>query len=384
MQHQEQTSAPRAGERAVNTDPREQLDSETSQPYDEAGYRAWRGDGWNEGEKLRPEPRSERSVGGLLTLVGLLCAVFIAGSIFGVIFSWLSWLLVCLLIMAGLCALASNWRIVTIPQPERTFLITEHARLVVTNGAGRVAIRRGEEGMIGVSAIKRASGFGIDPAKMQIDYDQRGDTLHIRTRVSWNLLQFGLRSVDLTISVPAACDIRLENGSGRITTQGTDGDIHLHTGSGGIEAYDLQGQIAIKTGSGGIRLGNLQGNMLVSTGSGGVKGEQLQGPLALTTGSGGVALRQSLLSGSSRISTGSGGILFEGALDPHSTTSIRTGSGGITLRLPADSAFVLDARTGSGGVRNEFGTRQAGVEPRAQLRIRTGSGGIHIANNGQW
>jgi hypothetical protein len=382
MQHQEQTSVPRAGERAINTDPREQLGSETSQSYDEAGYRAPRGDVWDEGEKLRPEPKSERSVGGLLTLVVLLCAVFIAGSIFGVIFSWLSWLVVLLLIVAGLGVLASNWRVVTIAQPERTFPIAEHARLVVTNGAGRVAIRRGEEGMIGVIATKRASGFGIDPAKMQIDYDQHGDTLRIGTRVSWNLLQFGLRSVDFAITVPAACDIRLENGSGRISTQGTDGDIHLHTGSGGIEAHDLQGQIAIKTGSGGIRLASLRGNVLVSTGSGGVKGEQLQGSLSLTTGSGGVALRQSLLAGSSRISTGSGGILFEGALDPHSTITMRTGSGGIALRLPADSAFVLEARTGSGGVRNEFGTNPAGVEPRAQLRIRTGSGGIHIAKNG--
>lgn len=375
MHHQEHISrssdAAASAERAGTTDPRAQ------------SVHPQMGDRWSEGEKLRPTARSERSVGGLLMLVVLLCAVCIAGSLSGVILSWLSWLIVIVLVIAGLGALASNWRVVTMALPVRTFPIAEHARLIITNGAGRVAIHRGEEGMISVRAIKKASGFGIDPAKMQIDYDQRGDTLNIYTQVSWNILQFGLRGIDFDITVPAACDIQLENGSGSIFAQGTAGDLSLRTGSGGIAAYDLQGQIVIKTASGGIRLGGLQGSMLVTTGSGGVKGAGLQGQLELTTGSGGVSLQQSLLASTSRISTGSGGIHFEGALDPCSTTDIKTGSGGITLRLPASSAFVLQARTGSGGVHNEFGHNEVGGEPRAVLRLRTGSGGIHIVNSGR-
>jgi len=420
MQHQEYIFDPAeptlSEERLSNNDAREQQAREPGAAYrDPIG-----GDLWNEGEKLQPEARSERRMGGLLTLVVLLCAAFIAGSISGLLLNWFSWLAVVVLIAAGLGALASNWRVVTIPLPMRTFQVAEHARLIVLNGAGRLTIRRGEEGMIGVVAIKKASGFGIDPARMQIDFDQHGDTLHIFTHVSWNMLQFGLRSIDFDITVPASCDIQLENGSGRISAQGTAGDILLRTGSGSIEANDLQGQIGIKTGSGGIRVGNLQGKVLVTTGSGGieasdtqgqiaiktgsggirlsnlqgemrvatgsggVKGDGLQGALSLATSSGGIALRQSLLAGSSRISTGSGGILFEGALDPQSKSDIKTGSGGITLRLPAHSAFVLQAHTGSGGVHNAFGSNEIGDEPRALLRLRTGSGGISIVNNGLW
>jgi hypothetical protein len=424
MQHQEHISltpetAP-CEERVSTSDPHAQQSTETPLSFPEEYRNPGGTDQWSEGEKVQPQARSERSVGGLLTLVVLLCAVFIAGSISGVILNWLSWLAVGALVVAGLGALASNWRVVMIPLPMRTFQIAEHARLIVLNGAGRVAIRRGEEGMIGVIAIKRASGFGIDPARMQIDFDQHGDRLQIFTHVSWNILQFGLRSIDFEITVPASCDIQLENGSGRISAQGTNGDIRLHTGSGSIEVSDLQGQIAIKTGSGGIRLGSLQGKMLVTTGSGGieasslqgkiaiktgsggirlsnlqgemqvatgsggVKGDSLQGQLALTTSSGGIALRQSRLAGSSRISTGSGGILFEGTLDPYSKSDMKTGSGGITLRLPAHSAFVLNAHTGSGRVRNEFAGNESGDEPRAMLRLRTGSGSIHIADNGLW
>src|SRR5579885_1621151 len=128
MQNQEHiystARAAQPDERVLNTDPREQTPPmDTYQPYEE-GYRGLQvGDIWSEGEKLRPEPKSEKSVGGLLALVALLCAVFIAGSIFGVILSWLSWLVVILLIVAGLSALATNWRIVTIPMPVRTFQI---------------------------------------------------------------------------------------------------------------------------------------------------------------------------------------------------------------------------------------------------------------------
>lgn len=382
MQEQEHTYEKQAGERVLNTDPREQAGQQEDvyAPY-ETGYRGPR-DIWSEGEKLRPEQKSEKSIGGLLALVALLCAVFIAGSLFGVILSWLSWLVVIVLIVAGLGALATNWRIVTIPMPMRNFQIMEHARLVINNGAGRVTIRRGEEGVISVAATKRASGFGIDPEKMQVIYNQRGDTLNITTHMAWNLFQFGMRSVAFEITVPASCDVQLETGSGRIVTEGTSGDIRLRTGSGGIEAYDLQGQIAMKTGSGGVKVGNLRGQMLITTGSGGVRGENLQGQLTLSTGSGGIAIEQSQFTGSSRLSTGSGGVVFEGALDPRSETEIKTGSGGIVLRLPDNSAFSLNAKTGSGGVHNEFGSNEAGSGPRARIRLRTGSGGIRIAKSG--
>ena len=373
-----------AGERTSNSDPREQGQQQgyAYRSYDEGYTGTHARDIWSEGEKLRSAPRSEKSMGGLLALVALICVVFILGSIVGIFLTWLSWLIVAILVVVGLAALATNWRIVTIPMPTRTFPIMEHAQLVIRNGAGRVTIRRGEEGAISVAATKRASGFGINPERMQVEYDQRGDSVNILTRVGWSIFQFGLRSINFEITVPASCDVQLENGSGRVAVQGTRGDIRLRTGSGGIEAYDLQGQIAMKTGSGGIKVGGLQGQVLVTTGSGGIKGEELQGQITLTTGSGGITIEQSMFAGKSRLSTGSGGIRFDGALDPRGNVEMKTGSGGIDLRLPANAAFSLNAKTGSGGVRNEFGGNEVGSGPRAQLRLRTGSGGIRIAKDG--
>jgi hypothetical protein len=313
-------------ERQINTDPREQPPSQGDRyhPY-EVGYAdPSERDFWPlEGEKLRPEPKNQKSMGGLLAVVVLLCAAFIAGSFFGVILSWLTWVVVIVLIIAGLAALATNWRVVTLPMPTRTFLIGEHARLVINNGAGTVSIRRGEEGMVSVTATKRASGIGIDSERMQRNYNQYGDTLDISSHMAWSLLQFGLRTVDLEITVPSSCDVQLQNGAGRVAVQGTSGGIRVRTGSGRVDAYDLRGLIAMKTGSNSIT--------------------------------------------------------FDGSLDAlGSCYQFQTGSGGITLRLPDDAAFSLDARTSSGGVYNEFGGNEVGNGPHAPLKLRTGSRGIRI------
>jgi hypothetical protein len=394
----EEAPAP-INERQRNTDPREQpaAPENTYRPYEE-GYAGMSDqDYWfQEGEKIRPEPKNQKSMGGLLGLIVLLCAVFIAGSLFGVILSWLTWAVVIVLVVAGVAVLLSNWRVVTIPEPTRTFQFMEHARLVINNGAGTVAIRRGEEGVVSVAAIKRASGIGIHPERMQINYNQRGDLLDISSRMYWSLLEFGLRTVDFEITVPPSCDVQLQNGSGRVVVEGANGDIRVRTGSGSVQAHDIQGRIAMKTGSGHIEASNLKGLIDLRTGSSRIEGQNLEGEIKLhtgssrivlenvrgqltaSTGSGRIEVSQAMLGGESSLRTGSSRIIFEGSLDALGSYTFLTGSGGISLRLPDDAAFRLDAKTGSGGVQNEFGGKEVGDGPRAQLKLRSGSGTIRI------
>ena len=399
-----ETLAP-PNEHQNNTHPREQTPTQeyTSRSYEEGHEQGYEQAGLDErdfwardSEKLRPEPKNQKGMGGLLALIVLLCAGFIAGSFFGVILSWLTWGVVIVLIIAGLAALATNWRVVTIPMSTRTFQIMEHARLVINTGAGAVAIRRGKEGIVSVTATKRASGIGIDTERMEINYNQYGDVLDISSHMAWSILQFGLRTVDFEITVPSSCDVQLQNSSGRVVLQGTSGVIRVRTGGGSVHAHDLQGQIAMKTGGGRIEAGNLQGQIDLHTGSSRIEAHNLQGQIKLRTGSsriilgsvrgqltaqtgsGRIEVSQAVLSGESSLKTGSNSITFDGSLDALGSYTFQTGSGGITLRLPDDVAFSLDARTGSGGVYNEFGSTEGGKGPHAPLKLRTGSGGIRI------
>ena len=376
----EETPAP-TYERQSNTDPREQPPAQeyAARSYEEGYAGLNEQDFWSDkGEKLRPEPKNQKSMGGLLALLALLCAAFIAGSLFGVILIWLTWVVVIVLIIAGLVALATNWRVVTVPMPTRTFQIMEHARLVINNGSGAVAIRRGNEGMISVAATKRASGIGIDPERMQINYNQQGDMLDISSHMDWSFLQFGLRAVDFEITVPSSCDIQLQNGSGRVAVQETSGVIRVRTGGGRIEASNLQGQIMMKTGGGLIEASNLQGQLELRSGGSRIMLENARGQLTAQTGGGRIEVSQAALSGEASVGTGGGSITFNGSLDALGSYKFQTGGGSITIGLPADAAFSLDARTGGGGVHNEFGGNEVGSGPRAPLRLKTGGGTIRV------
>jgi Toastrack DUF4097 len=356
-----------AAERAINVDSREQQPWQTPCNEDEEypyaqGYTGL--DPWDmrprEDEKIQPRPAGQRGFRGLWLLIVVLCALIAAGIVFSLLISWLSLVLVALLVFAGLFALLRNWRVVTYHMPAQNFQVAEHPRLVIKNVVGTVSIRRGEGGVVTVAGTKRASGIGISPEKMQVGYELRGNTISVSSHIIWNLLQFGVRKIDLEISVPAACDIRLENGAGNVALQGIYGEIKMRTGCGRIDAGDLQGRMSLKTGSGSVSLAGINGQVTLLTGSGRIDASSM------------------LLSGASQWKTGSGAITFEGKLDPRGKHEFVTGSGSVDLTLPARAAFSLKATTGSGSILNEFGSSEVGSKPRAQLRIKTGSGGIAL------
>jgi hypothetical protein len=398
-------------ERLKNTDPREQSTSAPHdpgyRPYDQ-GYVAqgeheiWQGENWqDEGQKVRPEStfqpfRVQQGV-PLVAFVALLLIVFELGHVIGPAFSWIG---ITVLVATAIIVAIANWKSVTIALPERSFDIQEHAQLILTNKpGGRVTVRRGVAGQIGVRAEKHLMGFRIDPERVQTRFEQTGDTVRITTDYNWNSFLFSIGQMRYEITLPPEADLQIDNGSGRLSVEEIKGKLRLQTGSGGIEGRALQGQMYLKTGSGGIKLDQLDGQIEVLTGSGGIEGYSLRGSTRLKTGSGGVRLGQSQLSGSSNITTGSGGIHinqsqlsgscyvktgsggieYDGELDLQAQVDFRTGSGGINMLLPANAAFTLDAHTGSGGVHNAFGGNIVSNEPHALLRLRTGSGGIRIA-----
>jgi Putative adhesin len=375
MQSQEGMSRPPQyslpDEQKSNTDPREQQQPQETPPqqqnYEERSYEEGyvgldADDMWQprKDEKLRPRSTGQRSPSILFLLLALLCAIIIGASFIGVLITWLSWLLLTALVTGGVVIAILNWRTVTMPMPVQSFSVTQHPRLVITDTIGTVSIRRGENGVVNVAPTKRVSGIGVTPENMRMGYELQDNMLHISTQLKWNMFQFGLRSIDLEITVPEACDVQVNNGSGRITANGLHGNIQLKTGSGRIEVGDLRGNVALNTGSGSI------------------SGGAVSGQLALTTGSGRIELLRSAMEGTSRIKTGSGSITFDGTLDPRGNYELKTGSGSVQVTLAPDASFRLQASTGSGRVVNEFDGLTAPNGSQAPLKIKTGSGGIHV------
>lgn len=382
MQSQEhiyETPEPRPlSEQQINTDPREQGAQRQDyeyQPYAE-GYT---GSIWQpEGEKIRPEPREQRGIAALL-LVLLIIGVFaVSGSMHGIIANWLSWLVLTLLVSFGVIALIANWRVVTIPMPVQTFQVSERPTLVIKNTMGTISLHRGEQGVVTVSGVKRASGLYPSLEKMQLMCNQQDNILNITGRIFWNFFHLGIRRIDLDIAVPETCDIELSNTAGRIIVQSVGGTCRLDTSSGKIIMGNLQGLINARTGSGRIEASNLQGQIGLQSGSGRILIDNVRGQLNGKTGSGRIELLHATLSGESHLKTGSGSITFTGSLDPLGDYEMVTGSGRIHVTLPTDASFSLRGKTGSGSVKNEFGFNEVGNLPRPPLKLKTGSGGIRI------
>src|SRR5579862_5553496 len=175
MQHQEFYNTPKtseetpaiapvtADERQLNTDPREQPQQETQdQPYSsyEEGYAGGAFQSY-QGEKLRPQPMQQQNAGRLLAMIGLICTIFIFLGLFSILPAWISWTVVLTLFASWVIIMISNWRTTILPTPTQTFLIAEHARLVVNNGTGNIVIRQGEERTVNVTATKRTSGVNM-------------------------------------------------------------------------------------------------------------------------------------------------------------------------------------------------------------------------------
>ncbi|GCE27257.1 hypothetical protein KDA_27410 [Dictyobacter alpinus] len=403
---QGQEYAPTSGH-MLNTDPREQPSPQQSSNYTyqersyEEGYsnQNFYDDPWfqdNAGEKLRPQSGSQRGISTIFMVLGALLLGVLIGHFVGIVGGWFFWPGIAVLALIAIFVIYSNWHVITIPLPMERFQIQEHARLTINNTVGSVSIRRGEQNEVTVTGTKRASGPWITSKNMLMNYDQRGDELKIKSEIHWSPLQFGLRSIDLEITVPQHCDIQLKNGSGKIDLQNISGAIKARTGSGSIIAHGMQGQMQLKSGSGSIEVDDLSGRIELNTGSGHVTANQLNGEVMLRTGSGSIegtditgrgeiktgsgriTLTRSILSGNTNIHTGSGQINFSGAIEPLGDYTLHTGSGSISLTLPTQSAFNLKAHTGSGRVDNAFGNNQAGSDPRAQLTLHTGSGSITI------
>lgn len=345
-------------------------------PYD-AGYPELEMD-FRESDKIHSGPTKQQRPVGLFVIIAIIAGLLIGANLLGVIIAWLSWSLLSLLLVGVLVIIALNWRIVRYPMPLESFTVSEYPQLLVTNPFGSITVRRGESNVITIAATKYSSGIGANPENMHTYYDLRGNMLSIATQTHWSFFSFGIRKLDLEITVPESCAIQLSNGSGKLFVQGVNGSVRMKTGSGRIEAHDLRGQIGLKTGSGRIEATNIQGQVGFSTGSGSISILNINAQATLTTGSGRIEVSQAMLRGLSLFKTGSGSINFGGELDPYGNYEMKTGSGGVTFLLPPYAAFSLKAKTGSGGVLNEFGGNEVGNYPRAQLKIKTGSGRIHI------
>jgi Toastrack DUF4097 len=183
-------------------------------------------------------------------------------------------------------------------------------------------------------------------------------------------------------------ELELDNGSGEVVVGGHRGRVSADTGSGSVKITDCECEILADTGSGSVDVQQGKGSFMADTGSGGVRVEGFSGALAADTGSGSVRARGVRDVRSLDVDTGSGSVNIEGDLSALSKLNIDTGSGSVNLRSSAQPSIEIRIDTGSGGVdvdapgatirETEDATIVRFKEAAGSGVIDTGSGGVKL------
>jgi hypothetical protein len=220
---------------------------------------------------------------------------------------------------------------------EQGFKVGAAPVLTVDNFAGSVTVLGGGDGEIQVVAIKKGPGGDLD--RIQIDMNERGDGLEIKTRKPSSVHN---ASVQLEITVPAGTHLETHTGAGSIEVRYINGDVKAHTGAGSVTLVDVTGELEIDTGAGSI---------------------QVRGATSPV-----------------RLETGAGSIDYQGT--PRGTSSFETGTGSIELRLPPDLNVVVDLSTGTGSIDVDYAVDGRVTKQRVKGTIGSGSQGDINAHTG--
>ena len=156
--------------------------------------------------------------------------------------------------------------------------------------------------------------------------------------------------VDLLIRAPAGAKLEVNNTFGDAVAQGYSGTLRLDGGSGRLSSTGGEGEVELDNGSGEVIVSGHRGRVVADTGSGSVDITDCECEISADTGSGSVRARGLTDVRSLDVDTGSGSVNVEGDLSALTRLHVDTGSGGVDLRSSAQPSMEIRIDTGSGGV----------------------------------
>jgi DUF4097 and DUF4098 domain-containing protein YvlB len=276
--------------------------------------------------------------------------------------------------------------------------IGRDGRLSVTNIAGDITVTGGSGDEVSIEAVKHARSDRDDLGSVDIDVDDRGGRVEVRTNYTGRNEHV---SVDYTITVPSSAAVELNAISGSLKVTDVKGAVRLNTVSGGITTSGVARVEMAKSVSGGVSLsgvsfdgdlnvGSVSGSVTVS----GVKVRELD----LGSVSGNLVVTDATCDRLTAKSV-SGNVEYTGALARNGRYDINSHSGTVRLTIPGNTGFDLTANTFSGSIRSDFAMTVGGDASReirgagmrnqsihgtvgdgsATITVRTFSGSIVIA-----
>ena len=125
--------------------------------------------------------------------------------------------------------------------------------------------------------------------RLVLNLEQAGDTARLEGYFESGMFGWGeTPSVSLTVTLPQALGLSIDDGSGSMEVSALNGDVFIDDGSGSIRLSDSGGHVEIEDGSGGIEINGVAGDVRIDDGSGSVTIERVSGSVFVDDGSGSI------------------------------------------------------------------------------------------------
>lgn len=201
---------------------------------------------------------------------------------------------------------------------EKTVVLSGNQGVSLDNRFGTVRVTSGNGHDVKINATIRVQAKSKEAAqefadKIQIDVQQSGDGVHVKTiypdehgkyvlRIEWKKTSY---SVDYNVTMPADASLWLRNDFGNTEISGVRGWTQAENGHGSIQVRDA-GSAKITNSFGKIELNNASGNCTVVNNNGSVELSNIKGTLDVRNRFGNITATQ--LSGPTTISGGNGSV----------------------------------------------------------------------------
>jgi len=256
---------------------------------------------------------------------------------------------------------------------DRSFDVSGHTRLEVSNSSGDVEITGSQDGKVHVHADVKAHGIGFDDPKQRLadtlsnpGVEQKGDTIRIGKHLS------SMRNITVTyrIEVPHDTEVNstvmsgaqtIRGIRGPLTAQGASGgiraekverDTRLTTASGSLEAKDIGDDVRATSASGGITVNNAKGEVRANTMSGGIEVRSPGGRVEANSASGSIEITGA--TADAKAHGLSGAITLQGDPGEHGYWDLKTASGKVRMEVPGNANFRFSAESTSGEIRTDI------------------------------
>ncbi len=195
----------------------------------------------------------------------------------------------------------------------------------------------------------------------------------------WGIGSSKNRSADLTLNVPASCNLEVITVSAPIVLDKLTNHVSIESVSGDITVKSTMKNLKIESVSGSVSANGTENHLAIETVSGTVNVKYARNDISIESVSGDITV-----SGKDyrqvEMEVLSGDLELAGSLGAKANIEINAHSGDVKLRLPANTSAEFELETFSGHISNSLGrSRSDGSGGSGFIEITTFSGDITIA-----